>query len=121
RPGPMAAMRPPSRPTSAGTPGRPVPSTTVPPLSTRSNMAAAEDAPGDAPVGVGTAVPVELPVRADLLDEVQVQVRGHQLVLVPAALGQDLPVGIAEVRAAVELAEVPGGLAPHAVVGPDEV
>src|SRR5438445_3231931 len=30
-------------------------------------------------------------------------------------------VGIAEVRAAVELAEVPGRLAPHAVVGADEV
>src|SRR5207245_7013529 len=71
--------------------------------------------PGDVPVALRPAVPVELPVRPDLVDEVEVQVRHHQLVLVAAPDGQDLAVGIAEVRAAVELAEVPGRLAPHAV------
>src|SRR5712691_8563125 len=53
-------------------------------------LADLQHVPRDVAVALRPAVAVELPMRADLVDEVQVQVRHHQLVLVPATLGQDL-------------------------------
>src|SRR3954452_18095925 len=76
---------------------------------------------GDVPVALRPPVPIELPMGAHLVDEVEVEVGGHELILLAAADGQDLPVGIAELGSAVELAEVPGRFPPHAVVGPHEV
>src|SRR5688572_3897804 len=116
-----AATRPSLMPTSALARGRPDPSMTVPPLRTRSRSISLEHVFGDVAVRLRAPVPVELPVRADLRDEVEVEVGHDQLVLVAAADREDLPVGVAEVRRPVELAEVPGLLAADAVVGADEV
>src|SRR4029077_14843370 len=52
---------------------------------------------GQVGVALRPAVPVELPVRPDLVDQVEVEVADHELVLVAATHGQDLAVGVAEV------------------------
>ena len=46
-----------------------------------------------APVGFRTAIAVELPGVADFLDQIQVQVRDDELVLVAAAFGDEAPAG----------------------------
>src|SRR6185436_13257710 len=72
-------------------------------------------------VRVGPAVAIELPDAAHLLDHVEVQIRGDQLVLVLAGLGEEVPARIDEVRVPVELADVPRRLGPDAVDAAHEV
>src|SRR3989304_9039662 len=71
-------------------------------------------------VGVGATIAEELPDRADLLDQVEVEVGDHDRVLVARALDQDLPPRVAEVALAVELADAPRLLVADAVDGADE-
>jgi hypothetical protein len=52
---------------------------------------------------------------------VEVEVGDHQLVVVLAGLGDDLPARVHEVAGAVELADVPGRLGADAVDGADVV
>src|SRR5687768_2451289 len=58
-------------------------------------------------VGVGAAVPEELPGLSDLEDLVEVQVGDDERVLVAGADRQHLSPRVAEVALAVELAHVP--------------
>src|SRR5260221_3947377 len=73
------------------------------------------------PVRLRSAIPIELPRVADFLDEIQIQIRDHELVLVAAALGDQAAARIAEVALAVELADVPGRLGADAVDRPHEI
>src|SRR5262245_28754849 len=66
-------------------------------------------------VGFGAAVAIELPRPPDLLDHLEVEVRGDELALVLAGRHEEIAARIDEVRGAVELADVPGGLRPDAV------
>src|SRR4029079_3799962 len=75
----------------------------------------------NAAVGLGAAIPVELPGVADFLDHVEIEARDHQFVLVAAALGDEASPRIAEVALAVELADVPRRLHPDPVDRADEV
>src|SRR6185295_2230305 len=72
-------------------------------------------------VGVGAAIAEELPGPADLLDHVEIERGDQQLVLVLARGGQELAARVDEVRAAVELADVPRRLGADAVARADEV
>src|ERR1043165_3982278 len=72
-------------------------------------------------VALRAPVAVELPGVPHFLDQVEVEVGDDDLVLVAAGLGDDLAAGVAEVGLSVELADVPGGLAPDAVDGADKV
>src|SRR5262245_30731657 len=72
-------------------------------------------------IGVGAAIAEELPGPADLLDQIEIERRDQQLVLVLAGARDDLAARIAEVRVAVELADVPRRLAADPVDRADEV
>src|SRR5947207_13732107 len=58
-------------------------------------------------VGVGPAVAEELPCAPDVLDDVEVHLRDDELVLVLAALRQEVAARIDEVARAVELPDLP--------------
>jgi hypothetical protein len=72
-------------------------------------------------VGVGAAVAEELPGAADLLDQIEVEVGHHELVLVLAGAARKSAARVDEVRVAVELADVPRRLGADAVDGADVV
>src|SRR5258708_5251640 len=63
--------------------------------------------PDQVVVGLGPAVAEELPRAPDLLDHVEVHLRDDELVLVLAALRQEVAARIHEVARAVELPHVP--------------
>src|SRR6185503_11824240 len=72
-------------------------------------------------VRVGAAIAEELPGPPDLLDHVEIERGDDQLVLVLARARHDLAARVDEVRAAVELADVPRALGADPVDRADEV
>src|SRR5258708_1193662 len=72
-------------------------------------------------VSLRSAIPIELPGVADLLDHVEIEVGDDQFVLVAAGFGDEASARIAEVALAVELADVPRRLGPDAVDRADEI
>src|SRR5439155_21069218 len=76
---------------------------------------------GDRSVRFGSAISIELPRVAHFLDQIEVQIRDDELVLVPAAFGDDAPARIAEVALAVELADLPRRFDADAVDRADEI
>src|ERR1041385_8671732 len=73
------------------------------------------------PVRAGPAAAEELPRAAHFLDHVEVELADDQLVLVAAALRDELAARVDEVRLTVELADVPRRLGADAVDRADEV
>src|SRR6266700_181631 len=73
------------------------------------------------PVAVRSAVAEELPGIAHLGNHVEVQVRHHDFIFVPAALGDDLAARRAEVALAVELADIPRSFRAHTVERADKI
>jgi len=62
-----------------------------------------------------------LPRRAHFLDLIEIEVRDHKLVLIPAGLRHDFPARITEVALAVEFADAPRLLGSHAIDRRDEI
>ena len=75
--------------------------------------------PDQVPVGLGTAVAVELPRLADLRDQVEVQVADEQLLVVRAAdAADDLAARVDEVALAVEVVVAELGSMPTRLIVP---
>src|ERR1700676_137498 len=77
--------------------------------------------PRDFAVRLRTAVAIELPGIAHLLNLIQVQVGDEQLVFVAAGLRHNFSARIAEVALTVELADFPGLLRTDAIDGRDKI
>src|SRR6266478_3058933 len=72
-------------------------------------------------VGFRTAVAIELPRRAHLLDFIEIQVRDDEFVLIPAGLRDNLAARITEIAFAVELPDLPGFFRCHTIRCSDEI
>src|SRR5262249_46225541 len=72
-------------------------------------------------VGFGPSISVELPGVADFLDEIEIEVRDDQFVLVATRLRDQAAARVAEVALPVEFADVPRRLGADAVDGADEI
>src|SRR5947207_4514515 len=72
-------------------------------------------------VGLGPAVAEELPGAPHLFDHVQVHLGDHQLVLVLAAVRQEVAARVHEIAGAVELADVPRRFRADAIDAAHEV
>src|SRR5262249_42193944 len=72
-------------------------------------------------VELGATVAIELPLRAHLADHFEIEIGDDDLVFVARGFGEDASARVAEVRLAVELADVPRGLVADPVVRSDEV
>src|SRR6267154_1955329 len=76
---------------------------------------------GERAVAFGPAVPEELPNFTDLRNHVEVEIRHHHFVFIPAGLRNNLAARIAEVALAVKLANAPWLLYADAIDGPHKI
>src|SRR5712671_6020624 len=76
---------------------------------------------GERAVAFGPTVPEELPNFADFRNHVEVEVRDHHFIFIPAGLRDNLAARITEVALAVELADAPWFLYADAIDGPHKI
>src|SRR5258705_6010226 len=70
---------------------------------------------------VGPAITKELPGFANFRDEVEIEIRRQDFVLVARGLGDDLAPRVAEIARPVKFADVPGGFRADAIDGGDVI
>src|SRR5260370_17172462 len=72
-------------------------------------------------IAIRSSIAVELPGVSYFANQIQIQIRDHQRILITGRLRNDLSARIAEITLAIELADVPGPFVADAINRAHEV